>query len=344
MKICSLSLYRYRIELDKLLPVGKQRIDQRHGLVLHVTTETTSQQVEIAPLSGKDIDGAQLQGFSRETLDEVSQTLAQLLPSLQDAELDTLLDIADNSELPSFAFGLSLLHAKLSGTLRTPRTEPAVIPLIYRRQDEDLATLQQRVNELSRDIHTVKVKVGQTSMEDEIQLIHHILAIRPDLKLRLDANRAFSLQQAIDFCACLPLEAIDYIEEPCCNNEENTKLHSAVGISFALDETLNAPSYQFTMQSGLTALVIKPMLLGSLQRLQALISEAESFGVKTVISSSLEASLGITDLKAISAECTPDTIPGLDTLNAFSCDLLVSSGKSRCLTLDDLTLIKRVGL
>ncbi len=343
MILRKLSLYRYSIELDKLLPVGNQRIAQRDGLVLHVETETDAQQVEIAPLSGHDIDGHPITGFSHETVDEVSQTLTQLLPNLENTQLDKLLEITDSSEQPSLAFALNLLHAKFSGTLRAPRTEPQIIPLIYRNQDEDLATLQQRIAQLSLNIHTVKVKVGQTSMEDEIQLIHHILSVRPDLKLRLDANRAFELPQAIDFCACLPLEAIDYIEEPCRNNEDNPKLYQAIGIRFALDETLNSPSYQFSMLSGLAALVIKPMLLGSLTRLQTLIDVANSFGVKTVISSSLEASLGIADLKAISAECTPDSIPGLDTLNAFSCDLLVSSGKSRCLTLDDLTLIKQVG-
>lgn len=340
MTLLILSLYRYQIPLDKLLPVGNQRIEMREGLVLRVTTETQQQAVEIAPLSGIDIDGQPIRGFSQESIAEVIQALVESMPLLKGQHIDKLLDIADATSLASLAYGLSLLHAKLSGKLLLWHTDKSV-PLIYRHQDEDVALLQRRIGALSEAVHGVKVKVGQTSMEDEIQLIHHILAVRPELKLRLDANRAFNLEQAIDFCACLPLASIEYIEEPCHNPKDNSQLFHAVGIPFALDESLNDTSYQFKMTPGLTALVLKPMLIGHINRLQKLIEEAQAHGVRTMISSSLEASLGIDALKAINLECTPDEIPGLDTLSAFSCDLIVSSGKQHCLDFDDLTLIQQ---
>ncbi|MCE9680126.1 o-succinylbenzoate synthase [Shewanella sp. AS1] len=343
MTLQSLCLYRYQIPLDKLLPVGIQRIDTREGLVLHASTAEMQAEVEIAPLSGVDIDGNPILGFSRESLEQVIDELELLLPKLEGVPLDALLDAAETTKLPSLAFGLSLLHAKLNGQLPVCRNNPGLVPLIYRNQDEDKAALQNRIDALSLDTHTVKVKVGQTSLEDEVQLIHHILAVRPALKIRLDANRAFTLTQAIDFCACLPLDAIDYIEEPCQNPSENPDLFEAVGIHYALDETLHDPNYQFVMQAGLRALVLKPMLVGHLSRLQSLIDTAIDAGVKTIISSSLEASLGIAALQAIAAECTPNEMPGLDTLGAFSCDLLLSSGKQRCLMLDELNLIKSVG-
>jgi len=341
MTLLSLSLYRYQIPLGKLLPVGNQRIETREGLVLQVSTETQQQAVEISPLSGIDIDEQPIKGFSQESIAEIIQALAESMPSLQGEPIDKLLDIADTTPLASLAYGLSLLHAKLNGKLSLYRDSVSCIPLIYRHQDEVAEDLQQRVSTLSSKVHAVKVKVGQTSMEDEIQLIHQILAIRPDLKIRLDANRAFTLEQAIDFCACLPLASIEYIEEPCHSPKDNSLLFQATGISFALDESLNDINYQFTMLPGLTALVLKPMLIGHLNRLQQLIEEAQANGVRAIISSSLEASLGIEALKAISLECTPDEIPGLDTLSAFSSDLIASSGKQRCLTIDDLTLIQQ---
>ncbi|QYJ85981.1 o-succinylbenzoate synthase [Shewanella mesophila] len=341
MTLLTLSLYSYQIPLDKLLPVGNQRIETREGLVLQVSTETQRQAVEISPLSGIDVDGQPITGFSQESIAEVIQVLVESMPSLQGLHIDKLLDVADTTPLASLAYGLSLLHAKLNGKLSLHHDSAGIIPLIYRHQDEASEHLQQRVNALSNKVHAVKVKVGQTSMEDEILLIHQILAIRPDLKLRLDANRAFTLEQAIDFCACLPLASIEYIEEPCHSAKDNVQLFQTVGIPFALDESLNDKRYQFNMLPGLTALVLKPMLIGHLNRLQQLIEEANVNGVRAVISSSLEASLGIEALKAISLECTPDEIPGLDTLSAFSCDLIVSSGKQHCLSVDDLTLIHR---
>lgn len=343
MILTSLSLYQYRLPLDVLLPVGKQRIDSRAGLILQASCSVEGKrhqaQVEIAPLSGIDIDQQALMGFSRETLAEVQSDLSALLPKLSGQNIDKLLEYADNSPYPSVAFGLSLLHAKLMGKLDAIRPVTAQIPLIYQPTDAPKSLLDSKIAALTMDIHSVKVKVAQTSIEDELRLIYGILSTRPDLKLRLDANRGFTLEQAITFAASLPLDAIEYIEEPCQNPQDNLLFYQAIGMPYALDESLNDPDYRFAMQNGLAALVIKPMLLGTIEKLADLIDTAQSYGVRCILSSSLESSLGIQDLALLAAMLTPDEIPGLDTLSAFSQDLLVSSGKKHCLTLSQLELI-----
>ncbi|WP_076413419.1 o-succinylbenzoate synthase [Shewanella sp. UCD-KL12] len=354
MIISSAQLYAYKIPLDRLLPVGKQRIETRSGLVLsveatqvaedeHNEANTRSEQVEISPLSGIDIDGCPLQGFSKESLQLVSDKLESMLDAFIGKPIAHLLDAAETSLYPSLAFGLSLLHAKLAGQLdghSLPLRNLKSVPLIYRAADEGTETLNERIRSLPLHTHSVKVKVAQTSLEEEIRLVHQVLAIRPDLKLRLDANRGFTLEQAIEFAACIPLASVEYIEEPCINHQDNSALFNAIEIPWALDETLNDPSYQFSMQPGLTALVIKPMLLGTIDRLQALQSQADHHGVRTILSSGLEGSLGIEALAKLSRIITPDELPGLDTLGAFSQDLLIDSGKERRLTLNQLTEIK----
>ncbi|XNM62512.1 hypothetical protein ACLK2H_12960 [Escherichia coli] len=62
-------------------------------------------------------------------------------------------------------------------------------------------------------------------------------------------------------------------------------------------------------------MVIKPMLTGSLARVKAQVAAAHALGLTAVISSSLESSLGLTQLARIAAWLTPQTMPGLDTLN-----------------------------
>lgn len=343
MILTSLSLYLYRLPLDRFLPVGKQRIDYRAGLVLQAKAQTEGevreQYVEIAPLSGFDIDQQPLLGFSRESLDEVQQALVALLPKLQNQSIDCLLEQAEASPYPSMAFGLSLLHAKLSGKLDTVRPVTTTVPLIYQPTDAPKTELAAKIANLDTSVRSVKVKVAQTSMEDELSLIYGILSQRPELKLRLDANRGFSLEQALDFAACLPLDSIEYIEEPCQKPQDNRTLYRAIPLPYALDESLNDPDYQFVMHEGLTALVIKPMLLGCIEKLQRLIDEANSHGVRCILSSSLESSLGINDLAHLAAILTPDEIPGLDTLAAFSQDLIVPSGKPQTLTLKCLKLV-----
>lgn len=343
MILTSLSLYQYRLPLEALLPVGKQRIDHRVGLVLQACTSADDQyqqvEVDIAPLSGIDIDQHDIIGFSRESLTQVQTALTELLPQLCGQHIDKLIEFSEQSPYPSLAFGLSLLHAKLMGKLGTVRPQSTTIPLIYHPTDASNALLANKIANLSMDVHSVKVKVGQTSIEDELSLIYGILGTRPDLKLRLDANRGLTLEQAIAFAACLPLDAIEYIEEPCQNPQDNMPFYQAIGLPYALDESLNDPEYQFEMHEGLTALIIKPMLLGSLEKLSNLIDTAHSHGVRCILSSSLESSLGIHDLAHLATILTPDEIPGLDTLNAFSQDLLISSGKTQCLTLQQLELI-----
>ncbi len=56
LTISRCSLYQYQIELNPYLPVGKQRIDCRKGLVLEIQLNTQQAAwVEIAPLSGLNI-------------------------------------------------------------------------------------------------------------------------------------------------------------------------------------------------------------------------------------------------------------------------------------------------
>ncbi|MCG9731610.1 o-succinylbenzoate synthase [Shewanella sp. Isolate13] len=339
LTLTQLSLYQFAIDLDKPLPVGKQRIEQRCGLVLVAQVGSQQEWVEISPLSGADNQGASIIGFSQETLDEVSQQLLAILPELQQQPIERLLDLAERSQLPSLAYGLSLMHAKLVGKLDGHSLSARTVPLIYRQANEPMSLVAKRVSALPETSLSVKVKVAQEPLEDELQLIHQILAIRPKLKLRLDANRGFSLEQAIEFAACLPLESIEYIEEPCQNPQDNSAFYQAIEMPWALDESLNQPDYQFEMQPGLTALIIKPTLLGNLEKLQGLIETAGEHGVRAILSSSLEASLGIEAISRLAQILTPDEIPGIDTLGAFSQDLLVSSGKEHSLKLEDLTLL-----
>ena len=349
MKINAIELYQYNIPLDSPLPVGQQRIGIRQGLILKVDALDESmtlyiEQVEISPLSGLDIEGNPVMGFSKESLEQVINEIEQTLPQLIGLSFNSLLALSKQTQLPCFAFGLSLLNAKFNGKLighHLSLQKMKSIPLIYPKKNEPLNMLQERIRLLPLDTHSIKVKLAQASLEEEIQLIHGILAIRPDLKLRLDANRGFELEQAIEFAACLPLHAIEYIEEPCVDPQNNQTFYHAIEMPWALDESLNDHNYQFTMQDGLTALIVKPMLIGSLEKLQELQVEAEHAGVRFIISSSLESSFGIEALARLSQVMTPDELPGLDTLSAFSADILISSGKAYLFDLDSLSLIQR---
>ena len=65
----------------------------------------------------------------------------------------------------------------------------------------------------------------------------------------------------------------------------------------------------------LAAIVIKPTLVGSIERCAELIAQAHALGIKAVISSSIESSFGLTQLARMAQQYTPNVTPGLDTLD-----------------------------
>lgn len=73
--------------------------------------------------------------------------------------------------------------------------------------------------------------------------------------------------------------------------------------------------FAFVAEEGVRAVVIKPTLTGSLEKVREQVQAAHALGLTAVISSSIESSLGLTQLARIAAWLTPDTIPWLDTLD-----------------------------
>ena len=353
LTISAVSLYRYHIALNPTLPVAKQRIDHRKGLVLVVSITNEQQHiqqvwVEIAPLSGIDNEGLPIEGFSQESLDDVITSLSHSAALLINKSPNELTALAATSPLPSVAFGLSLLHAKITHQLPcridNPHTQSATVPLVYVGMSEQ--QLQAKLLQ-NGTINSVKVKVAQTTMEQEIAFIYRVLELAPQVSLRLDANRGFHLEQAIDFLACLPKDKIEYIEEPCINPADNPQVYLQLGLRYALDESLNSPVfdvvYAIKQQPGIGALIIKPMLLGSLAGLQRMIEAAHSHGVRCILSSSLESDIGINDLRLVSQALTPNETPGLDTLSAFRQTLLLTTPTSTQLNPNALSLIIHAG-
>lgn len=72
----------------------------------------------------------------------------------------------------------------------------------------------------------------------------------------------------------------------------------------------------------MSAVVIKPTLTGSSEKVREQVASAHALGLTAVISSSIESSLGLTQLACLAAWLTPDTLPGLDTLNLMQAQLI----------------------
>ena len=169
----------------------------------------------------------------------------------------------------------------------------------------------------------LKIKVGKINSELEALGIKSIrAAVGPDIRIRLDANRSWNLDEAVQFGKTLRAANIEYIEEPLQRPADLPIFHNECGMHFAFDETLHHildPGISFQSYTGLSALVIKPSLVACMPRILELIRRARQENIKLVISSSFESDVGISNLAQLAAGISDQkTAMGLDTNALFS--------------------------
>lgn len=316
-------VWHYQIPMDAGVILRNQRLKQREGLLVRLTEHEQTGWGEIAPLPG----------FSHENLTEVREALLDWLEKWQSAKETPLPD------LPSVAFGLSCALAELTGVL-PQMADYRVAPLCSGDPDELILTLAAIPGE-----KVAKVKIGEYEAVRDGMVVNLLLEALPELRLRLDTNRRWTPLKARQFAKYVnPVyrSRIAFIEEPCQTPDQSREFSLETGIAIAWDESLREADFIFQSEPGVVAVVIKPTLTGSLDRIREQVAAAHQQGQIAVISSSLESSLGLTQLARIAAWLTPGVIPGLDTLTLMQAQVIRSWPESElpCWSLDNLEQIR----
>jgi o-succinylbenzoate synthase len=171
----------------------------------------------------------------------------------------------------------------------------------------------------------VKVKVGRAPLQEEARAVCALLEQLPEAcRLRLDANRAWTLADAVWFCCETASPRIDYIEEPVRDTEDLYEFMGESPIPAAIDETLMEQGGRALREfEGIAAAVLKPTLLGGLLAALSLAEAAWQNGVQPVISATFESGIGTAALAHLAAVVqAPETAAGLDTYRWLSEDLI----------------------
>lgn len=296
-------VYRWQVPMDAGVALRERRLKTRDGLFICLQEGERTGWGEIAPLPG----------FSLETLEAAESALLTWARAWRQGE-----EVAGPS-LPSVAFGVSCALAELNDELPTSADYRAV-PLCSGDPDELFARLASLPGE-----KVAKVKVGLYEAVRDGMVVNLLLEAIPELTLRLDANRAWTPLKAQQFAKYVNpdyRQRIAFLEEPCKTRDDSRAFAAETGIAIAWDESLREADFRFEAEPGVRALVIKPTLTGSLQKVQEQVAAAHALGLTAVISSSIESSLGLTQLARIAAWLTPQTIPGLDTLALMRAQLI----------------------
>lgn len=284
------------------LPVKDLSFTERKGFLLHTT------------VMGKKIwsEASPLPSWSQETFEEILffiqksphlslESLSILPPSLQFA-IESLLEEKKQIEMGFFTSEKALINAFVTGPIQTME--------------------KKFIRALESGFTTIKCKISQLQEEDAMAFLKSIKGLAT---LRLDLNRAWSLEKALRFFSHFSKEDFEYIEEPL--NQIKDLPHFPYPI--ALDETTRELSPQDLPHiPSLEALVIKPTLLGSYANFQSWINFAKERKKKVTLCTSFESGVGLLQIAKISkrleksGSISPNAI-GLDTLQFFSQDVLL---------------------
>lgn len=201
-----------------------------------------------------------------------------------------------------------------------PQADYRSVPLCTGDPDEALAYLAAMPG-----ARGAKLKVGLYEAIRDSLTVNMLLSALPDLRRRLDANRRWTRDRALQFARYLApdcLSRIDFLEEPCGRPADSLAFAAQTGIPIAWDESAREPGFTLHAAPGVAALVVKPSLTGTQARCRHPLDRAQGFGLTAVISSGVESSLALTQLSRLAHWLTPAVTPGLDTLSLMQAPLV----------------------
>ncbi len=174
---------------------------------------------------------------------------------------------------------------------------------------------------------TTKVKVAEAGqrLADDIARVRAVReSMGPEGRVRIDANGAWTVDEAERALHALAEYDLEYAEQPCATVEELAELRRRVkymGIPIAADESVRKAADPIAVARAGAAdlLVVKAQPLGGVHRALQIVAEA---GLPAVVSSALDTSIGLSMGVALAAALPDlDYDCGLGTAALFTADI-----------------------
>ncbi len=338
MRIINAATYRFTLPLARPLNLKGEQIAERSGILVRLTDDhENSAWGEVSPLPG----------FSSENLERAQQELGLISTRLLSTDRipEGIECIKGGHESwtgnggisPSVRFGietalLQLVSQRQRITLRHLLNLNArdAVPVNGLLMGEEAELVEQVRRLLDCGYSTFKLKVGRRLIGDDVTIVHWLReTVGNGARIRLDANRAWSLEEAYSFAEAVKTAGIDYIEEPVRDYLAVLQLINKGNfpLPISIDESLAALNPEgLDTVSGIKGIIVKPTLLG-LETALCFARAANRKGMVAIISSSFETSIGLGYLAEIAASLNiglggAKTAVGLDTLGWLAEDLV----------------------
>lgn len=219
------------------------------------------------------------------------------------------IDVDSLRDVPSMLFGLEMAWLQLRRGGDTALSDTpfargeAGIPINGLVWMGDFDTMARRMEQkLEQGFHCVKIKIGAIDFADEISLIRRLRERYGSdrIELRVDANGAFSPDEAMERLHELSAYDIHSIEQPIMAGqwERMAQLCQSSPLPIALDEELIGVNTLEAKRSLLDTIspqyiILKPSLHGGMSGCREWISLAQKRGIGSWITSALESNVGL---------------------------------------------------
>lgn len=305
-----LNLRPYRFTLARPFIIGGESLISREGCILEVYGRDGHRGFgEAAPLPGVSHETLkksyhQLECLIREWSGRSIPASCRLLCSRLRKDLDpsvlspSVIFAFESALISLAADALGVSAAAFLGASSSKNVRSACLI------QGDLKTVRAQGVKYKSDGYSIfKLKVGNRNIPLDVQKVEALReVIGFDGQIRLDANAAWSMEEATAFASAIGKGQIDFIEEPCQDRNDLETFFRRTDIPWAIEaHSSPRPLADWEGVQGLKAIVVKPMIDGGITGFLSMNETAHRLGAGVVVSSSFESTVGLRMLANLAA-------------------------------------------
>ena len=333
MKVKAIEWQGVRVPLRESFATSAGVLGERYSLLLWLHTDTGVTGIGEAPSAV---------GGGEAGLKRLAATLQQLFPSLPGTPIEQAGRWArermpHGPEVNSLRFALETAACDTVGQIKGLPVasllggEPCRVPVnavVGATSPQRASSLAERA--VLEGFTTLKFKVGGRAIQEDEAMLEAVRSTTGnETKLRLDANQAWEVEEAISCIRRLASFGPEYIEEPVRPGDLTAlaRVRRSSPTPIAADESLeNRDAASRVIKAGAAdVLVVKAARVGGLQEAQAIVAMAIKKGGRVIITSSLETGVGLAaSLHLAAATLGEKEVCGLATGLLLGHDLLTT--------------------
>ena len=298
----------YQLAFREPLRTASGIFSHRQGFVIEISDRQSDCEIQHIGLG----EAAPLDGFGMESLIDTERTLREAQRSLVNAKIQNLSDIEnllkyyDHKPAAKHGIELGLLHLlsqdqgislsqllanSCSGKVRDRVAVNAVIGAIAPEQ----ASLKAR-EYIQQGYRCLKIKVGSEDFEADLRRVEAVRSqVGNSIQIRIDANQAWSVTEAITNLKKLELLQIEYVEQPiaAANLSGMAEVRRSQSILVAADESVNniAQLQQVIKAKAADIIILKPMAIGGVLTAYHAAMIAFQAGLDVVVTTTIDGAI-----------------------------------------------------